>query len=225
MKVPTTPGFLTVKILQSWHIYRWRGKIVPVFPNRQLVTNTMALWGKPSTTTEYKFDNLLPTDITEDSKLKLTFEMTTNPTWYAIQSLQFFDNPNPKSPFALVESIFGVQTGKYLINKYPEIGKTITIWQTIEPDALQSKLLTNKELKITDIEKTPWYIDATSEQEQKRKLGMFLDKNNIENLTATSIKNLSKMQHSSADFCGYQVGKQDLRYTIRVGTNRKSFQN
>ncbi|MGI6479829.1 MAG: MG2 domain-containing protein [Salinivirgaceae bacterium] len=201
VKVPTTPGFLTVKIFAKAGTFTdGEEKIVPVFPNRQLVTNTMALWGKPSTTTEYKFDNLLPTDITEDSKLKLTFEMTTNPTWYAIQSLQFFDNPNPKSPFALVESIFGVQTGKYLINKYPEIGKTITIWQTIEPDALQSKLLTNKELKITDIEKTPWYIDATSEQEQKRKLGMFLDKNNIENLTATSIKNLSKMQHSSGGF-------------------------
>ncbi len=201
IRIPTSPGFLSAKIFAQTNKYiDGEENIIPVWPNMHLVTNTLALWGKSNSTTEYKFDNMLPSEVKDNNRVKLTIEMATNPTWYAIQSLSFFNNPNQESPYRLVESLFGVQTGKNLINQFPEISKTLNVWKKTGISATQSKLLTNNELKIKEIEKTPWYLDAINEQEQKYNLSLFLDKNNIEDLTKTTIRNLNKIQHNSGAF-------------------------
>jgi hypothetical protein len=219
-RVPSKPGFLTARVFATAGTFTdGEEKIIPVWPDRQYVTNALALWGKPKATTEYTFVGMMPTQKTPESNLKLTLEMSTNPTWYAIQSLPFFDNPHPNSPIALIESIFGVQTGDYLAVKYPVIRKTLDIWQKAQPDALQSKLLSNKELKITDIEQTPWYNDALDEQEQQRKVALFLDKNKIQDLTALSIENLKKLQASSGGFSwipGWQTSPYITLYVVEL---------
>ncbi len=219
-RVPSKPGFITARMFATAGTFTdGEEKIIPVWPDRQYVTNALALWGKPNTTTEYSFEGMMRTDVTPESNLKLTLEMSTNPTWYAIQSLPFFDNPHPNSPLALIESIFGIQTGDFLAAKYPVIRKTLDIWQKVQPDALQSKLLTNKELKMTDIEKTPWYNDALDEKEQQRKVALFLDKNKIQDLTTSSIENLKKLQTSSGGFSwvpGWQPSQYITLYVVEL---------
>ncbi|MDD4747229.1 MAG: MG2 domain-containing protein [Salinivirgaceae bacterium] len=200
-KIPDKPGVLTARLFASAGEFTdGEENFIPVWPNRKYVTNALALWGKPNSTTEYKFDDMMPLNPTTESQHKITLDMSTNPTWYAIQSLPMFDNPHPRSPISLMEAVFAAQTGTYLIDKYPVIGKTIHQWRKYEPDALQAQLEKNPELKITEIEQTPWYNDALDEKAQKHKLALFLDKNTMDNLSENSIEMLGKLQHQSGGF-------------------------
>lgn len=199
LQCPNQPGIVNAKIFATAGQYTdGEEKPLPLYPNKQLITNTIGLWGKPESITEFSLADFLPQQ--PSKPVTVTLELSTNPTWYAIQSLPFFDNPNPRSAFSLIETLFAVQTGKTLTEKYPVIKSTLSVWATLEPDALLSKLQQNPELKLAEIEKTPWFNQAISETEQMRKLSQFLDKNRTDYLTQYTIEQLSKLQTSGGGF-------------------------
>ncbi|HON19309.1 MAG TPA: alpha-2-macroglobulin family protein, partial [Salinivirgaceae bacterium] len=201
LSIPKTPGVLSFKVFA--HVENFTDgeeTLIPVYPNKQLVTNTIALWGKPAVDTEFSFQKLLPETDREEKSLSVTLELSTNPTWYALQSLPFFDNPDSKSAFSLIASLFAVQTGNLLLEKFPEIKTVFQAWTTIEAETLVSKLEANKNLKIADLEKTPWFNQGLDETERMKKVASFLDKNKVNYLTRFTLENLQKLQTPSGGF-------------------------
>lgn len=202
LKTPANPALLQTRVTATAGDFTdGEENTFPVHPDRQYVTNTLALWGKPSGNTLYKFDNMEPTNHDADNQHQLTLEISTNPVWYAVQALPTFDNPDENSPLAVSEAIFATAMGNNIVGQFSDISKAIEIWQQHQPDALQSQLSENSELKLARIEQTPWYNNALSGEMQLKNLAIFLDQNNLLYKLEQYIEMLLKLQHSSGGFC------------------------
>jgi hypothetical protein len=68
---------------------------LPVLTNRILVTESMPLNLRNSTTKDFKFENLSNNNSTTRTNHSLTVEYTSNPIWYAVQALPYLkENAN-----------------------------------------------------------------------------------------------------------------------------------
>lgn len=214
---PSSPGFVTLKITgQSGNVGDGEQRVIPVHPDHMRVANAVALWGKPLGTTTYKFDGLVPAGA---RGAQVTLEMSTNPAWYAVQSLPRFDNPDTRCALMLSAALYAARVGASVVKRHPEAARNIALWAQAEPDALTSELERSPELKITEIEKTPWYNDAVDDSRHKRQLAKFLDVNHIANLTSTSADWLAERQLPSGGFAWRPGGPESPFITMAVMDN------
>src|SRR5690606_734515 len=62
---------------------------LPVLSNRMLVTETLPMWIRSNETRAFSLDKLKQVSSSTLKHHKLTLEMTSNPAWYAVQSLPY----------------------------------------------------------------------------------------------------------------------------------------
>ncbi len=170
-------------------------KLLPVLPNRRLVTESMPMSVRKNKTKEFSFDKLLNSG--ESNTLehyRYTLEVTQNPAWYAVQALPYL----AEFPHECSEQIFSRYYANTLAgsiaNANPKIKKVFDAWRNIEPDAMMSKLQQNEELKSIVLSETPWVRDAKNEAEQKRRIAMLFDLNTMSNQQDAALSRLQKMQ-------------------------------
>jgi len=185
---------------------------IPVLSNRILVTESVPLNVRGDSSKSYVFKNLINSgnSSTIDHE-RLTLEVTSNPAWYAIQSLPYM----MEYPYECAEQTFNRYyanaIGAYIANSDPRIKKVFEVWRDFQPDALLSNLEKNEELKQVLIEETPWLRDAQNETERKRKLGVLFDLNKMSNESDACINKLAKMQVPNGGWPWFDGGP-DSRY-------------
>lgn len=167
---------------------------LPILTNRMLVTETLPLWVKSNQTKTFKLDKLVASANTSSTlkNQKLTLEFTSQPAWYAIQALPYL----MEYPYDCAEQTFNRLYANALagniVNSSPKIKTVFERWKNT--DALLSNLSKNEELKSLLLEETPWVLDAQNEAEQKKRVALLFDLNNMSNQTESAINKLEKMQ-------------------------------
>ncbi|UOB16358.1 alpha-2-macroglobulin family protein [Abyssalbus ytuae] len=167
---------------------------LPVLTNRMLVTETLHMWVGSGQTKTFTLDKLKNNNSTTLKHHQLTLEITSNPAWYAVQSLPYL----MEYPFECNEQIFARyyanKLASHIANSNPRIKEVFDQWKNTE--ALLSNLEKNEELKSLLIEETPWLRDAHSESEQKKRIGLLFDltKMSYELQNAKSKLMLSQME-------------------------------
>ena len=188
--------------------------VTPVLTNRMLVTETMPLpvrGGERKTFTfksmQQKWDS--PTMDNES----LTLEFTSNPAWYAVQALPYL----MEYPYECTEQIFSRYYANTLAtsvaNAHPRVKTVFEQWRDREPQALMSNLSKNEELKTAILEETPWVLQARSEEQQKRNIGLLFDLNKMANEQASALRKLRERQLPSGGFAWFPGGKDDWYIT------------
>ena len=189
--------------------------VLPVLSNRMLVTETVPMWVRSNQTKTFKLDKLLNIASTplSDRTLKnhkLTLEITSNPAWYAIQSLPYL----MEYPYECAEQTFSRYCANtlasHIANSNPIIQEVFNLWKT--SDALISNLEKNEELKSIIIQETPWLRDAQSETEQKKRIGLLFDLNKMKNEQEIAINKLKELQFSNGGFPWFKGSKYPNRY-------------
>ena len=86
-------------------------------------------------------------------------------------------------PYECTEQIFSRYYANSLAtevaNSHPKVKRVFDQWKNIETDALKSNLSKNQELKYALLEETPWVLDAQSEEQQKKNIGLLFDLNRM----------------------------------------------
>jgi len=193
---------------------------IPVLTNRMLVTETMPLPIRGKTTKTFTFQKLL--DFKKSSTLrnhKLTLEFTSNPAWYAIQSLPYLF----EYPYECAEQTFSRfyanSIASHIANSSPKIKRVFDSWKnTPDSKALLSNFEKNQELKSLMLEETPWVLDAKDESERKRRVGLLFDLNKMSNELESAIKKLMKMQVSNGGWPWFE-GMPESRYITQHVVN------
>ena len=189
--------------------------VLPVLSNRILVTETLPMWIKSNQTKTFSLDKLVNSVSTplSDSTLKnhkLTLEITSNPAWYAIQSLPYL----MEYPYECAEQTFSRyyanMLASHIANSNPRIQEVFNLWKT--SDGLVSNLEKNEELKSIIIQETPWLRDAQSEAEQKRRIGLLFDLNKMKNEQEIALNKLKQLQFSNGGFPWFNGSKYPNRY-------------
>jgi len=170
-------------------------KLIPVLPNRMMVTESLPLPVRDKGTFEFSFDKLIASSAEKTLKnYRLTLEFASNPAWYAVQALPALN----EKPFEDAYSIFGAfysnSIAYHIMNSDPKIKAVFESWKTLTPDALLSNLEKNAQLKSVLLQQTPWVAEAKTETDNRRMLGMYFDRGNLEMNLRKNLDRLMKLQ-------------------------------
>ena len=185
---------------------------VPVLTNRMLVTESLPLPVRGKGVTNFKFNKLLASGSSSTLKHhKLTLEFTSNPAWYAIQSLPYL----MEYPYECAEQTFSRfyanSIASHIANSNPKIKNVFESWKNSTPQAFLSNLEKNQELKALILEETPWVLNSQNESERKKRVGLLFDLNRMDNELGRALKKLQQLQVSNGGWTWFK-GMPESRY-------------
>ena len=212
--IPEGVGAITYKVVaKAGSFTDGEEMALPVLTNRMLVTETMPLSIRSNQTKAFRFEKLI-NQSNGSSTLrnhKVTLEFTSNPAWYAVQSLPYL----MEYPYECAEQTFSRfyanSIASHIANSSPKIKAVFNSWKSQSPEALLSNLEKNQELKSLMLEETPWVLDAKNESERKKRVGLLFDLNKMSNELTHAMKKLQKMQSPNGGFPWF-AGMPDDRY-------------
>lgn len=193
--------------------------ILPVVTNRMLVTETMPLPMRGSGTKNFKFEKLLNSNNSGTlTNHAVTVEYTSNPAWYAVQALPYL----MEYPYECAEQTFNrfyANALAYKIaNSSPKIKAIFDKWKTTDKQALLSNLQKNEELKSALLQETPWVMEAQSEEQQKKNIGLLFDLVKMTGELDKSIRKLAEMQSPNGGYVWFKGGPDDRYITQYIIT-------
>ncbi|MFA6402723.1 MAG: alpha-2-macroglobulin family protein [Salinivirgaceae bacterium] len=191
-------------------------KWIPVLSNKILVTESKPLWINGTGTKTFELDGLVNSASSKTlQNHSLTLEFTSNPSWYAVMALPYLMEPETGCSEQLFASLYANQLAAYVVAKNPLIAKLFAEWKRMGTEwPFLSGLEQNPELKQTLLRETPWVVDALKETEQKQRIALLFDANQMENRMRESIGKLKAMQYNSGAWPWFS-GMMESRYVTQ----------
>ena len=192
--------------------------MLPVLSNRMLVMESLPLNMPSGGTKDFKFVKLIKTAESESlSPYALTIEYTTNPAWYAVQSLPWL----MEYPYECAEQVFNRfyanMLGSSIINASPVIRNIFEQWKK-DSAGLMSNLQKNQELKSVLLQETPWVLEAKNEEQQHRNLALLMDMVRMHDELESALSKLESMQSEGGGFPWFKQGPDDRYITQYILT-------
>lgn len=190
-------------------------RTIPVLPNRMLVTDTQPFWVNGSgATATFKLKPL--TTLSPELPVqheRLTVEVTSNPAWYALQSLPYLMEYRYECAEQLFSRLYANSLAAHILSSRPVFRQVVNAWQQSAP---KSPLQTNEELKAITLENTPWLADARSETERTAKLGQLFNQNQLAGEQQRTFDKLAQLQTESGGFRWFGGMDPDLTMTLHI---------
>lgn len=176
LQVPQTLSAVKYRIVAASGTFSdGEENVLPIVPNRMMVTESLPLPVRGAGTTNFTFDKLRNNQSTTLQHHALTVEFTPNPVWYAVQALPYLS----EFPYECAEQTFtryfANRLSRYIIDKNPRIKDVFERWKNESPESFLSKLEQNQELKNAILSETPWVMEAANEAERKRRIALLFD--------------------------------------------------
>lgn len=133
----------------------------------------------------------------------LTLEYTSNPAWYAVQSLHTTDYP-----YECAEQFFNRYyaniLAQHMVNRYPKIKEVFSQWKDKDSAALLSNLQKNKMKSV--LLQRPWVLEAKNENQQKKNIAVLFHLfNRMSKELERTIRELEIMQTPNGKLAGSKV--------------------
>jgi uncharacterized protein YfaS (alpha-2-macroglobulin family) len=190
--------------------------VLPVLTNRMLVTETLPMWVGGNQTKTFVLEKLRDNVSETLSNHKLTLEITSNPAWYAVQTLPYLMEYPHECNEQIFAKYYANTLASHIANSNPRIKEVFDQWRN--SDALLSNLEKNPELKSLLIQETPWLRDAQSETEQKKRIALLFNLNTMRNEQANSMGKLQQNQMSSGAWAWFKGGRANRYITQHIIT-------
>ena len=179
--------------------------VLPVLTNNMLVTESIPITVRSNSSKTYSFNKLKNNTSTTLRNHQLTLEYTSNPAWYAIQSLPYLMEFPHECAEQTFSRYYANSIGSHILNSNPKIKNVFDSWKA--NGKLTSKLEQNEELKQILISETPWLRDAQSDAEKKKRLGLLFDIEKLASEEKSILKKLNQMQLSTGGFPWFSGGR------------------
>jgi len=170
--------------------------LIPILPNRMLVTEGLPLAIRSGQTRTFTFHAMDKTNSPTKENYRLTLEFASNPIWYAVQALPTMTTPESDNVLSWFAAYFSNAWAVHVANSTPKIKSIIDTWtkQGGTKETLLSQLEKNQELKAVLLEETPWVMEAQDETEQRQRLSLLFDMNRNDYLNNQAIEKLRSLQ-------------------------------
>lgn len=186
--------------------------VIPVLSNRMLVTEAITLPLRSEEARTFTFESLKRSG---DSKTlthqALSLEFTSNPAWYAVQSLPYL----MEYPYECTEQIFNRFYANTLaagiVQQQPAIEGMFEEWSSAE--VFESALAKNEELKQLLLEETPWVLNAQSEEQQRRNIALLFDLGRMKKEQDKVVQQLADRQSPDGGFSWFPGGRDSWHIT------------
>ncbi|MDD3320804.1 MAG: alpha-2-macroglobulin family protein [Paludibacter sp.] len=187
-------------------------KYLPVLPDKILITESMPMTIRGNETRTFSFESLLKNGSKVETQ-NLAIEFSTNPAWYAVQSLPTLSAPENENALDYFTAFYANSLAAFIANSNPKIATVFEQWKLAggSREALLSNLQKNTELKNMLLEETPWVMAAKDETEQKKQIALLFDLNMQKNQSQQYLDKLLKLQTASGGFAWFE-GMPESRY-------------
>src|SRR5690606_5602839 len=101
---------------------------LPILSNRMMVTETLPIHVREGQNKTFTLDKLKNNTSKSLDNFKLTFEMTTNPIWYAIFSLPYLREYPYECSEQVFSRLYGNLISQHIINSNPKIKTVFDDW-------------------------------------------------------------------------------------------------
>lgn len=193
--------------------------VLPVLTNRMLVTESFPLPVKGKGTQGFRFEKLIGSaGLASMTNYRLTLEFASNPAWYAIQALPALDEVTYRNPEQIFGSFYANALGSHIAGSGPDIRTVFESWKKLTPDALISGLEKNQDVKTAVLQETPWVMEALSETENMRKLGLFFEADNLRQNLSELLVQIQKMQYPSGGWPWFEGMQENRVITLNILT-------
>lgn len=176
-------------------------KTIPVLSNKLLVTESMPFTLRANQKKSFTFDRMNSLKSKSLRNYSYTLEFTSNPVWYAVQSLPYMMEYPYQCSEQNFSRFYANSIALSLLESTPRIKKVFDLWKNLpQGDALQSQLQKNQELKQALLEETPWVMQAGDEVEQKKRIALLFDLNRMGNEMDKTVQLLQNVQYDDGGF-------------------------
>ena len=194
--------------------------MLPVLPDKMLVTETMPMSVKGNSTQTFHFDKLINSGKTMQAaaidNYRYTVEFSSHPIWYVVQALPYLAKPKYESAQNLFNRYYANTIASGIVTQFPKIKTVLEQWENSSPDAFLSNLQKNEQLKNILLDATPWVLEAENENEQKRRIALLFDMNNLSHNLDVSLTKLKNRQHSSGAWSWFRGMYDDRSVTQSI---------
>ncbi|MBQ6238403.1 MAG: hypothetical protein IJK07_09330 [Bacteroidales bacterium] len=195
---------------------------IPLLPSRQLVTESMAFYINGAGEKEFELKHLMETakQSTDDidwtlKNHSLTVDLTPNPIWLAIQSLPYVAQQKNPSNIYLANAIYTNSLSFNIVKSNPQIEQLFREWEQNEPEAFQSELDRNTDLKQTVMDETPWLRDAIGEEQRHRDVARFFNRTTLSRQLQKDLDQLLAAQRADGGWSWIDGGRWSSLYTTQ----------
>jgi len=185
--------------------------IKPILTNREFVTESKAIWIKAKERKSFTLESLKENNSTTLKNYKLIVEFTSNPIWYALESMPYLMKYPHECNEQLFSRYFANSVASKVLNSNPKIKKVFDSWR--KNGQIKSKLSLNQELKSAMLEDTPWLVNAQSEEQQQKNMAMLFDLDKMANEQKEALTQLLKRQNSDGGWSWFGGGKSNWYIT------------
>jgi len=168
-------------------------RLMPVLNSEVFMTQTLPITVKAETEQTLDFD-AIANPASNERDYSLTLNFSTNPVWYAVQSLPYLANTKTDRAENAFYVFYANTLASHIASKIPNLLGYIKKWQIETPDALLSQLEKDQELKAIMLQETPWVLETKSESEQRSRIAALFDLKTIERQQSNALKLLSDKQ-------------------------------
>ena len=167
--------------------------LMPVLSSEIFLTQTLPITVKAETEKTFEFEAIAnPNSRERDYALTLNF--STNPVWYAVQSLPYLANIKTDRPENAFYVFYANSLSAYIADHVPNLLAYIKKWQIETPDALLSQLEKDQDLKAIMLQETPWVLEAKSETEQRARIANLFELNTLRQQQSATLNLLEQKQ-------------------------------
>lgn len=201
----------------TWQVFAEAGQhrdgeesTLPVLTNRMLVTETMPMTLRGGQNRTYAFDAMNNKSGTMKPH-KFTLEFSSNPAWYAVQSLPYLMEYPHECSEQIFSRFYANTLAHSVTQKMPNLRRVFDSWKGTE--AMKSNLSKNQELKSALLEETPWVLEAQSEEQQKQNIALLFDLNRMANERERALSTLAERQAPNGGWSWFPGGRENWYIT------------
>lgn len=186
--------------------------ILPVLTNSIMVTESIPLWVKPNSTKSYSFKDFEESLSNKKiSQIGMTLEYTSNPSWFALQSLPYLMEYEHECSEQVFSRYYANTIATHVLNSNPKIAEVFAAWR--KADKPLSKFEQNQELKSIMLAETPWVFENQSSEEIKNRLALLFDLDKMKTSLDANFTKLKNKQLPSGGFPWFDGGKESSYIT------------
>ena len=168
---------------------------------------------------DYEFEKLLKSGDSETlNHHSLTVEFTSNPAWYAVQSLPYLIGYPYECAEQVFNRFFANALATKLVQSNPNLRNTFEKWKNIDSSALLSNLQKNQEFKSVLLEETPWVLEGKTETQQEKNIALLLDGAAMSSQLESAAAQLKALQSEQGGFVWFKGGSDDRFITQYILT-------
>ena len=175
-------------------------QLLPVLSNKEHLVETLPMPVRGEETRTFSLDHLFNQQSKTATDRKLTVEFTGNPAWYAVQALPSLSLPTSNNAISWATAYYANTLASFIMNSQPKIKAVFESWklQGGTKETFLSNLQKNQEVK------SPWVLEAQTEEQQKERIATLFDLNNIRSNNIAALTRLQELQNSNGAWSWYK---------------------